>query len=566
MALNPAAATHAARAGQSTNEHRFILRALHALSVSEETNSAGDAGTAPALRADGRQPLDLRAIRITFGRRHGRAFAEVQLGRTRVRAAVTSEIVAPFPDRPVEGFLTFNMDAAQLLENSGGRNGGGAFGGGNTGAGAGGGAGGASAEDAAARRATYLTKVVESGIREARAIDTEALCIVAGEKAWSIHCEMHVLDDGGNLTDAASLAAIAALRHFRRPEVTVADGKVVEHPLEERMPVPLSVHHTPLSLTFAFLGGESRSSGADAGLVESTGGVLVVDPTHREEYAARGSMTVIMNLHGELCGVHKAGAPGITARRLMHTVRQAKVKIMALSQLLREQLRDADEKAKQALIVHANKQRAPVAATLMANARLPRANAQRDDGRAAAEAGADGGGRSSGGQVGDTAGAADEKKRKRRRLGGADSDQKEARMFEQGMVAETSEDGVGWNRTGDAVDQEGRRGAALTVEEQEFDRVVGEEDDRDEDAEMSVEAAEFDAMVSKLRQNGSDGDGGDGGHLAAAVSSAARAMGGVGAPGSTGVNLSSALSGSAKKRADKKTEKKKKKKSKNKKR
>ena len=35
-------------------------------------------------------------------------------------------------------------------------------------------------------------------------------------------------------------------------------------------------------------------------------------------------MTVIMNLHGELCGVHKAGAPPISASRLMNTVKQAK--------------------------------------------------------------------------------------------------------------------------------------------------------------------------------------------------------------------------------------------------
>ena len=45
---------------------------------------------------------------------------------------------------------------------------------------------------------THTQTIVENGLREARAIDTEALCIVAGEKEWSIHCEIHVLDDGGN--------------------------------------------------------------------------------------------------------------------------------------------------------------------------------------------------------------------------------------------------------------------------------------------------------------------------------------------------------------------------------
>ena len=93
------AAAHAARAGQSANERLFILRALNSLAVTSPedagASSSSDGGAegprqAPALRADGRQPLDLRAIRITFGRRHAHAFAEVQLGRTRVRAAVSS--------------------------------------------------------------------------------------------------------------------------------------------------------------------------------------------------------------------------------------------------------------------------------------------------------------------------------------------------------------------------------------------------------------------------------------------------------------------------------------------
>lgn len=47
--------------------------------------------------------------------------------------------------------------------------------------------------------------MVERGLRESRAIDTEALCIVAGEKVWSIRVDIHVLDHGGNLTDACSM-------------------------------------------------------------------------------------------------------------------------------------------------------------------------------------------------------------------------------------------------------------------------------------------------------------------------------------------------------------------------
>lgn len=46
---------------------------------------------------------------------------------------------------------------------------------------------------------------MERGLRESRAIDTEALCIVAGEKVWSIRLDLHILDDDGNLIDGLLL-------------------------------------------------------------------------------------------------------------------------------------------------------------------------------------------------------------------------------------------------------------------------------------------------------------------------------------------------------------------------
>ena len=69
--------------------------------------------------------------------------------------------------------------------------------------------------------------------------------------------DVHILDHNGNLADAASLSALAALLAFRRPEVTLEAGgggegqQVVVHPPDVREPLPLSIHHTPLCITFA---------------------------------------------------------------------------------------------------------------------------------------------------------------------------------------------------------------------------------------------------------------------------------------------------------------------------
>lgn len=76
-------------------------------------------------------------------------------------------------------------------------------------------------------------------------------------QVWSLRVDVHILDNNGNLADAASLSALAALLAFRRPEVTLEAGaegegqKVVVHDVDVREPLPLSIHHTPLAITFA---------------------------------------------------------------------------------------------------------------------------------------------------------------------------------------------------------------------------------------------------------------------------------------------------------------------------
>lgn len=78
-------------------------------------------------------------------------------------------------------------------------------------------------------------------------------------QVWSLRVDVHILDHNGNLADAASLSALAALLAFRRPEVTLEAGgvgvgegqQVVVHPPDVREPLPLSIHHTPLAVTFA---------------------------------------------------------------------------------------------------------------------------------------------------------------------------------------------------------------------------------------------------------------------------------------------------------------------------
>lgn len=93
-----------------------------------------------------------------------------------------------------------------------------------------------------------MTRLLEKALRRSNAVDREALCIVAGQKVrdlqispphlqsltlaspvaqvWSLRIDVHFLDDEGNMLDCASIAAMTALRHFRKPDVTVVGEEV----------------------------------------------------------------------------------------------------------------------------------------------------------------------------------------------------------------------------------------------------------------------------------------------------------------------------------------------------
>ncbi|KAL8483607.1 hypothetical protein ACS0TY_026336 [Phlomoides rotata] len=239
------------------------------------------------IRIDGRSPLDYRNVTIQFGSEDGSS--EVQLGQTRVLGFVTSQLVQPYRDRPNEGTLAIFTEFSPMADPSFeiGRPG---------------------------EFAVELGRIVDRGLRESRAVDTESLCVVAGKWVWSIRIDLHVVDNGGNLVDAANIAALAALLTFRRPECTLGgdDGQeVIIHPAEVREPLPLIVHHLPVAVTFAFIGSEST---------------VVIDPSHFEETVMGGKLTATVNTNGDVCAIQKAGGECVTQSVIMQCLRVASVK------------------------------------------------------------------------------------------------------------------------------------------------------------------------------------------------------------------------------------------------
>ncbi|KAJ7959730.1 Exosome complex component RRP45B like [Quillaja saponaria] len=254
----------------TVNEKKFIETAL----LSE-------------LRIDGRRPFDYRKLTIKFGSEDGSS--EVQLGQTHVMGFVTAQLVQPYRDRPNEGTLSIYTEFSPMADPS--------FEAGRPG-----------------EFAVELGRVIDRGLRESRSVDTESLCIISGKLVWAIRIDIHILDNGGNLVDAANIAALAALSTFRRPECSLGgeDGQeVIVHPAEVREPLPLIIHHLPIAVTFGFFSNE---------------GIMVIDPTHNEETVMTGRMTTTLNANGDICAIQKAGGEGVLQNVIMHCLQLARLK------------------------------------------------------------------------------------------------------------------------------------------------------------------------------------------------------------------------------------------------
>ncbi|KAL0805848.1 exosome complex component RRP45A isoform X2 [Brassica napus] len=250
------------------------------------------------LRVDGRGLYDYRKLTIKFGKEYGSS--EVQLGHTHVMGFVTAQLVQPYKDRPNEGSLSIFTEFSPMADPS--------FEPGRPG-----------------EYAVELGRIIDRGLRESRAVDTESLCVLAGKKVWSVRIDLHILDNGGNLVDAANIAALAALMTFRRPDCTVGgenSQEVIIHSLEEREPLPLIIHHLPIAFTFGFF----------------NKGNIVMDPTYVEEEVMCGRMTVTVNANGDICAIQKPGEEGVNHSVILHCLRLASSRAAATTKIIREEV------------------------------------------------------------------------------------------------------------------------------------------------------------------------------------------------------------------------------------
>ncbi|CAL1279381.1 unnamed protein product [Larinioides sclopetarius] len=232
-------------------------------------------------RSDGRTLTDARSLDIKFRKEWGGCI--VYLGNTVVFAQVSAKVIQPKLSSPVEGVFDVNFEVSPM----------------------------SSPHVNLSRSAdefVELQRSLERCIRDSKCLDLESLCIVAGVKVWAIRVDIRPMNDDGNVLECSSIAAISALAHFRRPDVTVVGTEVTVHSIDNREPVPLNLHHMPIAITMA---------------VFSQGPYIVMDPIEMEEHIADGCYNIGMNDHQEVCMIHRRGSFSLAEATIEKCIRLA---------------------------------------------------------------------------------------------------------------------------------------------------------------------------------------------------------------------------------------------------
>jgi len=263
-------------------------------------------------RTDGRKRSAFRRFGIRLGPAHGEV--EVNFGPTRALAVCSGEIIKPPPERANEGKLAFHVEFGPIASPS-------------------------FDQGRPSAQAISVANAVERLLKGSKAVDTEALCIVGGQKVWSIRVDVRALDDDGNLRDVCAIAALCSLLHFRKADVEVTGGGAHVYTAEERVPVPLSVHHIPVPVTFALFA-EGNDKGSET--------TWILDPNRLEEAAMGGLLTVSVNQYGELCGLQKPGGIPVDFSLVEQCLEFAKSRAKELIEKIKREIEGDLERRKKA--------------------------------------------------------------------------------------------------------------------------------------------------------------------------------------------------------------------------
>ena len=223
-------------------------------------------------RLDDRSLTDYREIKIEQGViEKAEGSARVHLGKTEVLVGVKVETGEPFPDTPNDGVMTVNAELVPIASPN-------------------------FEPGPPDENSIELARVVDRGIRESHAIDTEKLCIESGKKVFVVFVDVYVLNHDGNLIDASAIAAISALMNTKMPNYEIKDGELKIK--QGYTPLPMKSH--PVTVTIGKINNK-----------------LLVDPWSEEESVMDTRITFASNEDGNICAIQKGLSGFFTPQQIL---------------------------------------------------------------------------------------------------------------------------------------------------------------------------------------------------------------------------------------------------------
>ena len=208
--------------------------------------------------------------------------ARVKIGNTQVIVGIKPQVGEPFPDTPNVGVLMTNGEMLPMADPS-------------------------FEPGPPSEASVELARVVDRGIRESGIVDLEKLCIEPGKKVWMLFIDLHIIDNGGNLFDTATLAVMSALATTKLPVAKMVDGEVV---IDEKTTQDLPIKDKEAMCTFVKIGDK-----------------MVLDPSLDEEAILDARLSIGITGEGSICAMQKGGDKPLSKEDVLGAVKTAYSKV-----------------------------------------------------------------------------------------------------------------------------------------------------------------------------------------------------------------------------------------------
>jgi len=249
-------------------------------------------------RIDGRALDEIRPLSIDIDViPHANGSARVRLGDTEIVSGIKVQPDRPFPDMGDKGIFICTAEILPLAHPS--------------------------AETGPPPPSVIeLARVVDRGIRESGMIDLSQFVLEKDKSVIGLFADSVVTDHDGNLFDACSYAAVAAIITSKIPKWEMKDDKPV---LMENQESDAPITTIPISVTMGRIGE-----------------FIIVDPNIDEWGCLDARITITTNSDGNIVALQKGGSDGFTLEQL---VKCSELSI-AVGKKIREIVKQATEGGK----------------------------------------------------------------------------------------------------------------------------------------------------------------------------------------------------------------------------